>query len=165
MSPLINRATIRRTGRTPRCAPRTRGGMAAVEGMVVLSTLLMILFVIFDFGLATFQYNTLSAVARRVARAASLRGAAAPPDQVAWGPAEYVGTAADNSEIAAIAAPLLATMPGSDVSIDVTWPNGTNQENDTVHVRVSYTHHACVPLLPGVTVLNLQAESTMPIVH
>jgi Flp pilus assembly protein TadG len=165
MCPVVSHTKIRRTVVTRRGAPRTRSGVAAIEGIIVLSTLLMVLFVVFDFGLATFQYNTLSAVARRVARAASLHGAAAPPEQTAWGPVEYVGTAADNSEIANAASPLLATMSSSAVAIDVTWLDGTNQENDRVRVRISYTHPSCVPFLPGINALSLQAESTMPIVH
>lgn len=150
--------------RNVRRAARRRG-VTAVESAVLLSTLLMVLFVIFDFGLATFQYNTLSAVARRVARVATLHGEAAAPQQTAWGPGEYVGTAADGSEIASAAAPLLATMPASQVTIDVTWLDRGNQENNRVRVMIKYTHHSWVPFLPTSETLNLQAESTMPIVH
>jgi Flp pilus assembly protein TadG len=158
------RSNPRQVASMRRRVVRTRGGVAAVEGAIVLTTLLLVLFVVFDFGLATFQYNSLSAVARRVARAASIRGADAPPDQSAWGPAEYVGSAADNSEIAMAAAPFLATMSASDVTIDVTWPDGGNQENNRVRVAVGYSHHSLVPLL-SVGNLNLQAVSTMSISH
>lgn len=150
--------------RNYRAAAR-RHGVVAVESAVLLSTLLMVLFVIFDFGLAAFQYNTLSAVACRVARAATLHGEAASPQQTVWGPGEYVGTAADGSEIAASAVPLLATMPASEVTIDVTWLDRGNQENNRVRVLIKYTHHSWVPFLPTSETLNLEAESTMPIVH
>lgn len=142
-----------------------RSGVAAVEGVFLLGIVLMVLFVLFDYGLAAFQFNTLSAVARRVARASALHGSMAPPQQSAWGPAEYVGTAADNSEIAQAAAPLLATMTSADVAIDVTWPDGSNDVNARVRVRISYTHHSWAPLLPTSGDLQLQAESTAPIVH
>lgn len=148
--------------RTPR---GLRRGVAAVEGVFLLSILLLVLFVVFDFGLAAFQYNTLAAVARRVSRTATLHGPAAPPEESTWGPAQYLGNAGDNSEIAQIAAPLLATMPASDVAIEVTWPDGSNRENDRVRVHVSYTHHSWVPFLPACNSLNLQAESTATIVH
>src|SRR5580704_2916884 len=77
-----------------------RRGVTTVESAFVLSVLFLILFVLFDLGLAVFQYNTLSAVACRVARTAIVRGSAAPPNQASWGPNEYIGTAADNSQIA-----------------------------------------------------------------
>jgi Flp pilus assembly protein TadG len=161
----VSRSSIRGTASIRRRPRHSRRGVAAVESAIVLSTLLMVLFVLFDFGLATFQYNTLSAVARYMARAATLHGSAAPPQYSSWGPTEYVGTAADNSEIAAVAAPLLATMPAGGVAIDVTWPSGSNQESNTVQVRLSYTHTSLVPFLPGISSLNLQAQSTMSIAH
>ena len=159
MCPFVSRARKRRD------PSGTRHGVAAIESVILLSTLLMVLFVVFDFGLAAFQCNTLAATARRVARAASLHGAAAPPEQPAWGPTAYAGTASDNTEIAATAAPLLATMPSSEVTLSVTWPDGDIQENNRVRVRVAYTHHAWIPFLSVSDSLNLHAESTMPIVH
>jgi Flp pilus assembly protein TadG len=165
MCRFVSPARKRRMARRRRDPTGTRHGVAAIESVILLSTLLMVLFVVFDFGLAAFQYNTLAATARRVARAASLHGAAAPPEQSAWGPAAYAGTAADNTEIAATAAPLLATMASSDVTLNVTWPDGDTQENNRVRVRVAYTHHAWIPFLSFSDSLNLHAESTMPIVH
>jgi hypothetical protein len=88
----------------------------------------MVLFVIFDLGLAAFRYNALAATARRVAREAVVHGGAAPPDRTAWGSGKYLGTAADVTEIAQSAAPLLATMPPSAVTIQVEWLDGNNQE-------------------------------------
>lgn len=151
--------------RSRRNRRRGRSGVTAVESVFTLSILLLVLFAVFDFGLAAFQYNTLAAVARRVARAASLRGSAAASETSTWGPAEYVGTAGDNSEIAEAVAPLLAAMSPTEVSIDVIWPDGSNRENDRVQVHLSYVHHSWVPFLPACGNLNLQAESVAPIVH
>ena len=141
------------------------GGVAAIEGAIALGTLLLVIFVLFDLGLAAFQYNTLSAVARTVARAASIHGSAASPLQTTWGPAEYLGTASDGSEIANVAAPLLATMSSSNVAIDVKWPGGSNRADNIVQVRLSYTHQSLIPFMPGINSLYLQAQSSMPIVH
>jgi len=126
---------------------------------------MLVLTVLFDLGLAAFQYNTLSAIARRVARTAIVHGALAPPNQSAWGPSEYTGTAADSSEIAAAAAPLLVTMPNSAVTIDVTWPDGDNVANHRVSVTLQYVHYPIVPFLLLGNPLTLQAESTMYIAH
>ncbi len=142
-----------------------RRGVTTIESAFVLTVLLMVLLVLFDLGVAAFQYNTLSAIARRVARTAIVHGSAAPPDQTAWGPSEYVGSAADSSEIAAAAAPLLVTMSSSDVSIDMTWPDGDNAANHRVSVTLQYIHHPIVPFLSLGSALTLQAQSTMRIAH
>ena len=60
---------------------------------------------------------------------------------------------------------LLATMPPSNVAIDVTWPSGTNTVNSTVQVTLSYTHVSLVPFLPGISTLGMQAQSTMYVIH
>ena len=73
-----------------------RRGVTTVESAFVLSVLFLVLFVLFDLGLAVFQYNTLSAVACRLARAAIVTcDQRRPPDQTSWGPNEYIGTAAE----------------------------------------------------------------------
>jgi len=143
---------------------RVRRGVTTVETAVVLSTLFLVLFVILDLGLATFRHNVLAAAARRLARQAIIHGDAAPPEQAPWGPAEYAGTAADDSEIARAAAPLLASMRRSDVAVQITWPDGDHGEGDHVRVRLTYMHNAIVPFVPS-QLLNLQAECTMLIVH
>jgi Flp pilus assembly protein TadG len=142
-----------------------RRGAAVIEGVVLLSVLLLLLFELFDFGLATVQYNTLSSVARCLARAATVHGNAASPQDGTWGPAEYRGNAGDNSQVANLAAPLLATMPPSSVAIDMQWPSGTNSTNDTVQVTLNYSHTPLLPFLVGTGALNLQAQSTMSIMH
>jgi hypothetical protein len=136
-----------------------------IESSILLSTLLLVMFVLFDFGLAVFQYNLLSSVARYLARQATVHGGAAAAADGIWGPATYVGNAGDGSAIASAAAPLLATMPPSGVAISVTWPSGTNTVNSTVQVTVSYTHSPLVPFLPGISALAMQAQSTMYIIH
>jgi Flp pilus assembly protein TadG len=146
-------------------SPQSRRGTTTVESAIVLSTLLLLLFALFDLGLAAFRYNTLAAVTRRIAREAIVRGDAAPPDRSAWGPGAYVGTAADASEIASIASPLLVTMTNSDVAIQMSWPDGDNAEGDRVQVRLTYVHHPFVPFLSIGSFLNLQAETTMRLVH
>lgn len=151
------RSILRRSG--------SRRGVTAIESAIVLVTVFMVLFVVFAMGLTTFQYNTVSAVARQVARAATVHGSSAPPQVSAWGPAPYSGNAADGSQIAAAAAPLLATIAPADVAINVTWPDGGNAVNNRVQVVVSYTRSAWVPLVPLAGSMTLTATSTLPIAH
>jgi Flp pilus assembly protein TadG len=155
--PAYAMATIRRSAK--------RRGVTAVETAMVFSTVFLVLFAVFGMGLTTFQYNTLSAVARQVARVAIVHGSTATPQESAWGPASYSGTADDGSEIAAAAAPLLATIPPGSVSINVTWLDGGNAVNNRVQVVVSYTRSSWIPFLPVTGPVTLQASSTMPILH
>src|SRR5258708_6921049 len=102
-----------------------RRGAVAVESAIVLGLLFMLLFAIFDLGLAAVRYNMLSGTARSIARQAIVRGAKAPPELSSWGPEGYAGNAADTAEMAHIAAPLLATMDPADVA----YPSGPQDDN------------------------------------
>jgi hypothetical protein len=141
-----------------------RRGVAVVEGAVVLTVLLLLLFVILDLGLAVARYNILAATAREVARAAIVRGSLASPEAAPWGPATYTGTAADGSEIAQIAADWLAAIPPSDVAVTVRWPDAGNREGDHVEVELRYFHDA-LPMLDFGSGFDLRARSSMRIVH
>lgn len=142
-----------------------RRGAVAVEAAIVLGLLFMLLFVIFDLGLAAARYNMLSGTARSIARQAIVRGAKASPELSPWGPQEYVGSAADSAEMARIAAPLLATMDPANVVLEVNWPDGDNQVGNRVHVHVSFVHRPFVPLLNLPSSFTLNADSTMRIMH
>src|SRR5580658_1805017 len=98
---------------------RGRRGVAAVEGALILSALMLLLFVLLDLGLAVCRYNILSATARNLARTAIVRGADAAPQLSAWGPNPYSGNAGDSSAMATVAASWLATMSPGDVSMQL----------------------------------------------
>lgn len=142
-----------------------RKGVTSVEGAIVLSVFFVVCFALFDLGLATFRYNAIGAAARGIAREAIVRGSRAAPERSAWGPMAYAGTAADGDEIASVASPLLPTMPRAGVTITVTWPDGDNEEDSRVHVRVGYVHRPFLPLLTLGESLDLQAESAATIAH
>src|ERR1700733_1730743 len=116
---------------------RDRRGVAAVEGALVLSALMVLLFALLDLGLAVCRYNILAATARNLARAAIVRGADAAPQLSAWGPNAYIGNAADSSAMATVAAAWLATMSPADVSVQLTWPDGDNQPDHRVSVQLN----------------------------
>ena len=144
---------------------RDRHGVAAVEGALILSALMLLLFVLLDLGLAVCRYNILSAAARNLARAAIVRGADAAPQLSAWGPNPYSGNAGDSSAMATVAASWLATMSPGDVSMQLTWPDGDNQSNHRVSVQLGYNHQFLTSFLSLGNALSLQAQSTMLIMH
>lgn len=142
-----------------------RRGAVAVEGAIVLIVFFMVMFALFDIGLAVVRYNMLSLAARSAARAAVVHGSEAPPQLTTWGPESYSGTAADGSEVAQVAAPYLTTMDLGSVSITMTWPDEDVQADDRVTVKMSYRNVPLTPLLSGLGTMTLSATSTMRIVH
>lgn len=142
-----------------------RRGAVIVEGAVVLGVALLVLFAILDLGLAVLHYNALSEGARRVARAAIVRGAMAEPAMTAWGPKPFTGTGASESEIAASLQPALAAIDPSRVTLQVEWLDGDNQPGDRVQVTVSESYLPVVPFFSMQGAIQLRAVSSMRIQH
>lgn len=136
-----------------------------VECAFALSMLFLLLFAMLDLGLAAARYNAISEAARRIAREAIIHGSLAAHLSTTWGPQEYEGTAADSSEIALIARPVLLAMPHEDVTIQLKWIDDDNSPRDRVRVEVGFVHKPIVPSLFAWGPLNLRAISTMRIVN
>jgi len=150
--------------------PRTRGkkqrnGVSAVECVVVLSVWLLIIFATFDICLAAFRYDTLSEVARLIARQAIVRGEQSAPESTPWGPETYAGSAADDTEVGQVARTLLPTMNADDVTIQIEWIDGGNAEDDRIYVRVEYVHQPLSPFQVVADGLLLTGNSTMRIAN
>ena len=147
-------------------SPFVRRAATAVEAAVVLPVALLALFAILDLGLASLRYNTLAEAARRLARAAVMRGEETPSEIGSdWGPAEIIATAADSIDPAVTIHPLLPTMDPADVSIRMTWPDATNNSGSRVRVELKYQHQ---PLVPGFNPwgsIQLESSSQMRIVN
>jgi hypothetical protein len=140
-----------------------RSGAALVEGAIVLTMFLTIIFALFDLGLAVMRENTLAEAARRLAREASLRGEKAAVDRTLWGPTPRLETADAATELASTARSKLLTVDPADVQIEVSWPDGRNRSGDRVTVVLTYQHHTTLPFLFGSQPLELRGESTMRI--
>src|SRR5579862_2871774 len=107
-----------------------RSGVAAVEGAIVSSVFLLILFGMLDLGLLLLDYNTLCEATRRLARTAIVHGQMAAPAQTVWGPTAVSGTASDGTDFAAALSRELATFNLSNVNYTIQWPAGTNRPDD-----------------------------------
>jgi Flp pilus assembly protein TadG len=150
---------------TPIHLPSNRHGAAMLECAIALPVMLLALSALLDLGLAATRYNALAEAARQIARQAILHGSLAPVEVGSWGPTQFVGTAADSSNIVQTVHGRLPTMPENLVNVQVTWPDNNNSPRDRVQVRVTYQHH---PLVPGLTAwgtLDLQSVATMRIVN
>jgi Flp pilus assembly protein TadG len=142
-----------------------RRGAAALECAITLPIMLLALFALLDLGLAATRYNALAEAARQIARQAIVHGSLAPAAVGSWGPTQFVGTAADSSNIVQSVHGRLPTMSENHVNIEVTWPDSDNSPRDRVQVQVTYQHQ---PLVPGLTLwgaIDLRSVATMRIVN
>jgi Flp pilus assembly protein TadG len=145
--------------------PHPRRGVAAVEGAIVLSVFLLILFGMLDLGLLVLDYNTLSEASRRLARQAIVHGQMAAPAMTVWGPATVTGTAADGTDYATALSPELATFNLSNVTYSIEWPAGTNRPDDPVQVTVTYQYPPIIPYLLGSATVPIRAVTNMAVQH
>lgn len=139
-------------------------GATMVESAVVLGVFLLILFGMFDLGIAVLKRNSLAESARRLAREASLRGALSAPEKTPWGPTEMTGVV-DGSAIEPFVSPVLLGADPADVRFSITWPDGGNEVGKRVNVKVSHTSTSIASGLLGVGDTELVGESTMRISH
>lgn len=131
----------------------------------MLSVLLIILFSILDFGLISIRQTALSEGARRVARAAAVRGERADGHLGIWGPTTVDANATALGGAADILRPVLIAMEPAEVSIRLEWPDGDTGTNDRIQVTVSYPHESMMPLVLGNSPIVLIARSTVRIHH
>lgn len=142
-----------------------RRGAALLECALVLPVFLLVIFASLDLGLAVFRHNALSAAARYLARESALHGALAPPQRTTWGPTLFTGTGADASEPSQAIQRYLATFNAAAVQVQINWPDGDTQPDDRVQATVNYAQTSLLGSLFGYGTLNLQATSTMHILH
>lgn len=142
-----------------------RRGATLLECALVLPIFLLIIFASLDLGLAVFRYNALSAAARHLARESALHGALAPPQRTTWGPARLTATGADASEPSQVIQRYLATFNPAAVQVQINWLDGDTQPDDRVQATVNYAQTSLLGSMFGYGTLNLQATSTMRILH
>jgi Flp pilus assembly protein TadG len=144
---------------------RTRRGAALVESAIVTGVLLVILLTAMDLSRAVLENNTLSEGARRLARAAIVRGALSAPEATPWGPETFTGTADQATEIADALRPVLVEIDTRDVVIQAEWPDGGNQPGDRVRITLAYQYKSILPFTFAGGSTNLKAISTLRIQH
>jgi hypothetical protein len=134
-----------------------------VESAIVLGTFVFMMIGVLDFGLVVLRQNSLDAAARRVARAAVVRGARSPDSQ-AWGPQRFVSRVSSSTAIASTAREVLVSIEPRSAVVEVSWPDGGNEPEQRVRVRLGYRHTSMFPVFYG-THLNLRSECMMRIAH
>jgi hypothetical protein len=178
----------------PRHARRNRRGAALVEGAVMLSVFLTLVFGMLDLGLAVFLRHVICEAARQGARIAAVHGYLAPTNGYAmnaWGPkpmyssynngasAQFLYTnatgtppsysvQADNTsdDLANSIRPYLPCLDPSTVTINIQWLDGNNDLGNRVMVTVYINYNNLIPFIFGNnSTIKLIASSTMTIAH
>jgi hypothetical protein len=144
---------------------RGRPGATVLECAFVLPVALIMIFALLDLGIAAARYNALADASRRIAREAIIHGSLAPAEIGTWGPAEYVGTAADGSQVVESVQDVLLTMLPNQVNVRVSWLDGDNSPGDRVEVELNYEHQPLIPALFAWGTLDLRSVTTMHIVN
>lgn len=143
----------------------SRRGVALVECAFTLPIVTLVVMALLDLGMAATRYNALAEVSRHIAREAIRHGSLAPMAEGTWGPDEFQGTMATESEMVASARKKLLLTEAEDVTVGITWLDDSNAPGARVRVEVSTRHP---PLLPGLFVwgaLPLKSATTMGIVN
>lgn len=166
---MIRRNSRRRRGtasaRASDAADGQRRGAALIEAAVILGIFLTLLLGSLDLMLIVLRDNTLSQAARRLARAALVRGEGAAGFLQPWGPAPYAGTADEDTAQAAAIRGILVAVDPADVQVQMSWPDGGNATGDRVRVVVSMQHQSTVASLFGVEPYLLTSTAIMQIEH
>lgn len=144
---------------------RGRRGAAVVEGAIVLTSLIVILFGMLDLSLLVLESNTLAEAARRLCRQAAVHGQMASPQMTTWGPTSVSGTAADGTEFAQALRPELVTFDLTKVNFVIDWPDGANQPDNRVRVTLRYQYQPMMPFVLGSTAVPINMVTTMQVAH
>lgn len=168
-TPAIHRSASRSPSHSrpwARCGARR--GATAVEVSLILLLFLTAIIGMFDLGIAVFRRHTLAEAARQGARQAIVHGSCA--DRLGpWGPATIgpapLSTVAAEHEIGPI---IQASLPNSnpdEVAVQVEWPDGNNDFEQTVRVDLSEPYRPIAGFIFGGVELQLHASSEMRIAH
>lgn len=160
--PVEDRPTMNGTGRSVRPTKARRGGATTVETAFVASAVLVVMIATLDLGLAVLRYNTLSAIARGISRAAIVRGERSSSP---WGPATLTGTLDAGAAPAVAAADLVVALDSASVAYTIEWLDGGNAIDDRVRVHVASNYVPVLPFLLGTGPYELTATSILRVMY
>ncbi len=157
MTPTIHHR-LQRRGRRP-----DRRGATMIETALIIMMFLTLVIGMLDFGIAVYRYNLLSEASRQLARKAIVHGKLA--NQLgSWGTSTYNGNGSNNDAIALAVRPYLVGLNPAKVTIQVRWPDSSNDVDKNVHTTLSTTYK---PLATWIFAgsFTLKADSEMQIAH
>jgi hypothetical protein len=129
---------------------------------IVLMVFLTLVLGMLDLGIAVFRTHVLANAAREGARKAIVHGGMAPES---WGPATYAGTANSADPIPTAVQPFLTGLDLSQVTVQASWPEGSNGLEKPVQVTLSMPYQPVMTFIFGNPTFTLSGSSTMQILH
>ncbi|MDP9051835.1 MAG: pilus assembly protein [Acidobacteriota bacterium] len=134
-----------------RCVPparrrdwwRREDGSTLIEFAVTLPTLFALIFVFIEICLMLYTYEMISECARQGTRYAMVRGASCP--NIAT-PTCEVNAAAVSAYVSGLKWP---NVGGGTMTPVTTYPDGNENANSHVQVKVTYTYHLMLPFVPN----------------
>jgi hypothetical protein len=139
-----------------------RRGATLIESAVVLVVLMAILWSGLEVSMAVIRFNSMSASARIIAREASVHGELSPDP---WGIAPLSLSGTSSHPAAQLIAGQLPTLDPSQVTIELSWPDGDDQVGDRVMVTVRCVNSPVVNFATLALPSQLSASSRSLISH
>jgi len=158
-----------------RSVNKRRRGRVLYEWVITTMVFMSLMLGMLDMGVAVFHMHVLSDAARQGARKACCQGSLAPAglNGGPWGPPSGLGSPynpfSDNGNSSS---PIVTSIQGyltgldpSQVTINVSWPDGNNKAESRVTYQVSTTWTPMITWIFGAPTRTLSASSTMLIAH
>ena len=133
---------------------RREHGQALVEFSMVAIVFFILVFGMIDVGRAVWNYNTLALATREGTRYAIVHGA---DSTTPTGPV-------DDSAVVTEVQKFTAGLNLSQLTVQATWPDGSNVSGDSVTVTSQYAYEPIFNFL-GVISFNMTSSSTMEITN
>ena len=144
-----------------------RRGITLVEAAISLAFICTLIIGALDFSIASFRSELLNHVAHKVGRAAVIHGTYAPSgyNGGTWGPSGVVTTLKGTDPVAGSVSSMKSSLNHVDVTILVTWPNGTNTPGSPVVVEARTSWAPMFLESMGFGVMTLRGKSYQVIQH
>lgn len=156
---MTHRQPSSRQAPRPNSSGTRRAGAAMVETAAVLAAWLVLLLGTLDLGMVLTRHTLAHHLAANAVRLAAVRGANASPQVAPWGPTTVQVTLDQSHPVADRLRPFTGGFPPSQFLVRLEWPDGDNQRDQRVIVRVTSSQPtALTGLLPGDGSVPLQTS-------
>jgi hypothetical protein len=151
----------------PRLVRRERRGGTLIESTFTTLAFMALMLGTIDMGVGILRMHIVSEASRQGARKAIVQGVNAQSafNGGPWGPSAFSGNGNSSSPIVTSIKAYLTGLDPSQVTINVTWPDGNNKVESRVTYQVSTTWSPMITWVFGTPTNTLSAKSTMQIAH
>jgi Flp pilus assembly protein TadG len=149
----------------PKSGRKRRRGATLVESTFTTLAFMGLMLGTVDMGVAIMRMHIVSEAARQGARKAIVHGSTMGNPLGKWGPTAFNGNGNSSDPIVASNVAYLTGLDPTQVTINVTWPDGNSKVESRVTYQVSTTWSPMITWVFGSPTYTLSATSTMQIAH